>query len=72
MHNTLRPKDVPGGWLGGLVGVTSTWVKGAGEEGINDVNWGFNHSSQSCAILVKAVFSRSGYHKKIQSLLSVN
>lgn len=49
--------------LGGLVGVTSACIydvfKDMGEE-----DWVLIHCSQSCAILDKAVFSRSEYHKK--------
>lgn len=66
MQNTLRPKGVLAERLRGLVGVTSTCDVGEEE---NNVDWGFIHSSQSCVILFKAVFSRSESYIRIKSLL---
>lgn len=67
-EHTFRPKDAPER-LRGLVGVTSMFAADEGEEDENDVNWGFIHSSQSCVILFKAVFSRSECHMKIKFLV---
>lgn len=68
MNNTLRPEDAPGKRLGGLVGVASVCTTDECAEDENDVNWGFIHSSQSCLILFRAVFSWSEYHMKLKFL----
>ena len=67
----MRPNAVPGAWpkfvLGGL-GVMSTCVNDA-FAAVAEEDEDLTQGSQSCAILDKAVFSRSAYHKRIWYLI---
>lgn len=71
--STLRPNDAPDikpKLVVGLVGVTS--FKEVGGEEVPEKLEGFIHWSQSCAILDKAVFSRSEYCKNKPKSCSVH
>lgn len=56
--------------LGGQIGITSPCDKAAGEEGKNDVNCGFIHSSLFCESFIKAIFRRSDDYMTIISYLT--
>lgn len=68
--STLRPNEVLGKLLGGLLGVTSERLNAVlddvGGEEVTDAGCGFIHWSHSCVILDKAVFNLSEeYEKKV-------
>jgi len=57
----LRPKELPGG-----VGVGTVFID-MGDEDEDVRSWGFDHCSQSCDILFKAVFRPSARQNKERS-----